>query len=587
MVNFVKSLTIYPKLVLSFLLMIIPIYVSSLMMNQSGQDVVQKQISESMASRVHFYLTSLETELVRLTRLKLEYVNDDDLLKLGTVAERMNDFERSRTILAAKNKLYLLKSSSPFVKNVQLYIPSLGRSINANNFDDTIPGAELDAILDPMNMSAPIFSLQNRLLLSGVYPDAVYVDRQPVLAIEIELSLPEIERTLSSMASGEQGGGAAWVNADLKWQASSGIDGKLLEKFNDTLRSQQEEALFTPGSGQFMLDLNGISYFAAHEHSSVLNTTLAIFVPAKTVLQPLNKHRHWIWTVSLISLLLTVIFSYWIHRLIHKPIKRLIRSFRKVEKGDLSIRVYHRNKDEFHYLYNQFNNMLERIQVLVHEVYEQQIRSQQSELKQLQSQINPHFFYNSFFILQGLVRMREYELADRMFHHLGSYFQFITRSGAESVPLMMEMKHAVSYVEIQKIRFSGTVEVELGEMPQAWERVMVPRLIIQPIIENTYIYGLENKTSGGKLRIRFQEAAENELHIEVEDNGDLLDEEQLECLRQSLASSDRAMETTGMLNVHRRLQLKFGSECGLKVSRSELGGLKTQITIRMAREDSI
>ncbi len=110
MKKYLKTLTIYPKLVLSFLLMIIPIYVSSLMMNQSGKDVVKKQISDSMASRVHFYLTSLETELARLTRLKLEYVNDDDLLTLGTVAERLNDFERSRTILAVKSKLYLLKS---------------------------------------------------------------------------------------------------------------------------------------------------------------------------------------------------------------------------------------------------------------------------------------------------------------------------------------------------------------------------------------------------------------------------------------------------------------------------------------------
>ncbi|MGO4542327.1 histidine kinase [Paenibacillus sp. 2TAB19] len=583
MIKIMKSLTIYPKLVLSFLLMIIPIYVSSLMMNQSGQDVVQKQISESMASRVHFYMTSLETELARLTRLKLEYVNDDDLLTLGTVAERLNDFERSRTILAVKNKLYLLKSSSPFVKNVQLYIPALGRSINANNYDDTIPEEELNAILDPVNMNSPIFSLQNRLLLSGVYPDAVYVNRQPVLAMEIELSLPEIERTLSSMAGGEQGGGAAWVNADLRWQVSSGIEGKLLEEFTDTLRSQHGEALLEPG--QFMLDLNGISYFVAHEYSSVLDTTLAVFVPAKTVLQPLNKHRDWIWIVSFVSLLLTVIFSYWIHRLIHKPIKRLIGSFRKVEKGDLTVRVYHRNQDEFHYLYNQYNNMLERIQVLVHEVYEQQIRSQQSELKQLQSQINPHFFYNSFFILQGLVRMREHELADRMFHHLGSYFQFITRSGAESVPLKMEIHHAVSYVEIQKIRFSGTVEVELGEVPEAWERVMVPRLIVQPLIENAYMYGLENKISGGKLRIRFREATAIELHIEVEDNGDSLDEEQLFRLQKSLASSDRAMETTGILNVHRRLQLKFGQNCGLSVSRSELGGLKTQIIIRRMKED--
>lgn len=572
-----KALTIYPKLVLSFLLMMIPIYVSSLLMNQSGQEVVQKQISESMASRVHFYLTSLETELSRLTKLKLEYVNDDDLLTLGTAAERLNDFERSRTILAVKSKLYLLKSSSPFVENVKLYIPALGRSIIANNYDDSIPEDELNAILEPDNMKSTVFSYRDRLLLSGVYPDAIYVNRKPVLAVEIELSKAEIVRTLSSIVNGEQGG-ALLIDSDHDWNVSAGIDGQLLANFSDTLLGQ-------PGNvrkemGQFTMEANGNSFFVAHEYSDVLDTTLAVFVPASTVLQPLNQHRNWIWTLSLIALVLIALFSYWIYRLIHKPVKRLMISFRKVEKGDLSIRVYHRNQDEFHYLYNQFNHMVDRIQVLIHEVYEQQIRSQQSELKQLQSQINPHFFYNSFFILQGLVRMREHELADRMFHHLGSYFQFITRTGAETVSLGMEMKHAASYVEIQKIRFSGTIDVEQEECPEAWERSVVPRLIVQPLIENAYVHGLENKTQGGRLRIRFREEPGEFLCIEVEDNGDSLDGEGLERLRKWLAASDRAMETTGILNVHRRLRLKFGSECGLTVYRSELGGLLARLTIR-------
>lgn len=124
LIRFMRTLSIYPKLVMAFLLVIIPLYLWGLVMNQSGQEVVQKQISESMASRVHFYLTSLETELTRLTRLKLEYVNDDDLLLLATVPNQLNDYERTRALLSAKSKLYLLKSSSPFVENVKLYIPS-------------------------------------------------------------------------------------------------------------------------------------------------------------------------------------------------------------------------------------------------------------------------------------------------------------------------------------------------------------------------------------------------------------------------------------------------------------------------------
>ncbi|WP_341348485.1 histidine kinase [Paenibacillus sp. FSL H3-0469] len=577
MTRFMRALSIYPKLVMAFLLVIIPLYLSGLIMNQSGQEVVQKQISESMASRVHFYLTSLETELTRLTRLKLEYVNDDDLLLLATVPDQLNDYERIRALLSAKNKLYLLKSSSPFVENVKLYIPSMDRSINANNFDSAMPPEELEELLNPAHMKSPIFGLGEKLLMSGVYPDAVYAGRPPVLAIEIQLSRPEILRALSSMAEGE-GGGAVWMDTGGQWQIASGVEDSLLAALGEGL---QGELLNEGGtSGQYRLESEGIDYFGASEYSPLLGTTLAVFVPAETVLEPLSKHRRWIWGVSLIALLLVVVFSYWIYRFIHKPMRRLITSFRRVERGDLSVRLYHGNQDEFNYVYNHFNHMLERIQELIHEVYEQRIRSQQSELKQLQSQINPHFFYNTFFILQGLVRMREFEVADRMLRHLSGYFQFITRNGAEQVSLLAEMKHAWSYVEIQNIRFSGTVISELEPIPQGWESSMVPRLIVQPLIENAYAYGLENKLAGGILRVSFREEGTDRLVIGVEDNGEALDDGKLEALRRTLTLAEEAMETTGVLNVHRRLQLKYGPEFGIEVSRSELGGLKVLLSMR-------
>lgn len=176
--------------------------------------------------------------------------------------------------------------------------------------------------------------------------------------------------------------------------------------------------------------------------------------------------------------------------------------------------------------------------------------------------------------------MREHEVAERMLHHLSGYFQFITRSGAEQVSLLAEMKHAWSYVEIQNIRFAGTVTAELEPIPQGWETSMVPRLIVQPLIENAYAHGLENKLAEGMLRVTFREEGADRLVIGVEDNGESLDDEQLNALRRTLALAEEAMETTGILNVHRRLQLNYGPAFGIEVSRSGLGGLKVLLMIR-------
>ncbi|GBF74695.1 sensor histidine kinase [Paenibacillus sp. 598K] len=576
-----KALTIYPKLVLSFLLIILPIYITSLMMNQSGQDYVKDQIAESLSSRIHFYLSSLDTEFARLIRLKAEYMTDDDLMDLAAASQLLNDYERTELILAVKSKLYLLKSSSPFVNNVKLFVPALGRSITANDYEDTIAQAELDAILNPDNMRTPIFSMNDALLMSGVYPDAVYLNRQPILAIGIELSRKEMVRTLSNIVTREQGG-AALINRDRSWSLSSGIDEASLTEFTQQLQQQTglDDGAHQATAGQMTLTMSGKNYFIAYAYSPLLDATLAVFVPVEQVLQPLSEHRDWLWLLSFIAVVLVALFAYWIYRLIHRPLRRLVVSFRKVEKGDLRVRVQPDTQDEFHYLYTQFNTMLSRIERLIGEVYEQQIRSQQSELKQLQSQINPHFFYNCFFILQGLVRMGQTELADRMLHHLGSYFHFITRSGKEFVPLDMEISHAVSYVEIQKLRFGDAIDVEMDSLPASWRMVEVPRLIVQPLIENAYKHALEHKVTGGRLRIGFAEQDEGRvLTIEVEDNGAELGDERLAQLARELERSEQAMEMTGILNTHRRLQLRFGREYGLTVARGAWGGMNVQIRL--------
>ncbi|MGV2644320.1 hypothetical protein GNF86_23550 [Clostridium perfringens] len=106
----------------------------------------------------------------------------------------------------------------------------------------------------------------------------------------------------------------------------------------------------------------------------------------------------------------------------------------------------------------------------------------------------------------------------------------------------------------------------------------VPRLIIQPLLENAYQYGLQNKITDGIIRVSFEVKMEL-ICIAVEDNGEELTDEQLSMLEAKLNSHNEHMETTGLINVHRRLQLKYGTDAGVLVKRSSLGGLRTEICI--------
>jgi two-component system sensor histidine kinase YesM len=273
------------------------------------------------------------------------------------------------------------------------------------------------------------------------------------------------------------------------------------------------------------------------------------------------------------------IYSMMTYKSVHQPLKSLVEAFEKVQKGELDIRLKHQYNNEFGYIYIGFNSMIENINSLIEQVYKKEIFKQQAELKHLQSQINPHFLYNSFFILRSIIHNEEYDKAEDFVQKLGDYFQFITRSGKDFIPLSTEVGHAKVYTEIQMTRFSNRINMTFEALPEKYSNIFVPRLILQPIIENVFEHGLKNKLADGILQITFAEQ-EDKLLIKVEDNGDELLDEDLQKLQNSILSNDD-IETTGIINIHRRLQIKLGSESGLSVLRSELGGLAIVINISL------
>jgi len=228
--------------------------------------------------------------------------------------------------------------------------------------------------------------------------------------------------------------------------------------------------------------------------------------------------------------------------------------------------------------------MLAKLQALIDQDFKQKLMMQKAELKQLQSQINPHFLYNSFFIMNSLARTGDTERIELFTNMLGDYFRFITRDGEDNVLLAEEIKHARTYTEIQKLRFSRRIRVQFDELPPEMERIRVPRLIVQPIIENAYEHSLEQMTEDGMLRITFA-ASDQEALIIVENNGGDMSDAEIEQLQSRVTAAAESHEMTGIANIHRRINLTYGEGSGIWLSRSELNGL--QVVIRIKRGEGI
>ncbi|WP_164545535.1 sensor histidine kinase [Paenibacillus albus] len=578
---------IYEKLVTAFLLTLIPILTISFLVTLSSEATIREDISVSLRSKVHSYLSTFETEMTRIIRMKERYMVDEDVQNLIMFHEIMPFDEQRTAMLSIQEKLRQFRDSSLFVQGIKLMVPELGRDIQDERIDHNFPQDEIDALREMRTTRQIIMPVNGTLILGDSYPNNAMSMQTPEAWLEVILSTADIETSLRQFSEFRDGQAVLFDQAG-KWTLGMPPKQKQNQKQNTNTDTTAASSMGVPadalqaatkdGIGRF--ELGGTKYYFARETSELLHVTLLMYVPEKTVLGPLDWYKQLLWILAATSLLVILVFSLWIYRLIHRPIQRLTMAFRQLEKGEFqqSLALQYRYKDQFSDLYQQFNYMSSRLKQLIQDVYEQELSLKRAELKQLQSQINPHFLYNIFFLLNRILQFDDVDTAKALTRNLGTYFRYITRSSSDEVELQQEMDHVRSYAAIQSIRFGSKLQIELEELPAEAKTLRVPRLILQPIVENAFEYGLEDHQDQGQLRISCTMSADM-LIIQVEDNGESLSDEVLKDISARLKIKDAAVETTGMLNVHHRLQLSLGASAGLLLSRSELGGMAVRIQI--------
>lgn len=567
--------SIFKRLIFSFICILLPIYILSIVIYNWGIKTLREEISNSMITQVSFYLDGLEKEVQRIRTLQYDCVSDDNLNQLAAIPESLNDIERMQSILSLQQRLTAVKNSSVYINDVAALIPAVDRKISAiavSTFDRAEYSKAKYIALSP---DAQLMSMDDRMFLCVAYPFlSLNSKKEPIFIITVELSKAKIEEALRGMISNSEEG-IVFINPVVKAMIATKYD----DVFNNEIQGfiQTHSTTVTKSAKTFAVGEK--RYLAVYTDSKYLGAVLCKYVPEDSVFQSLRKYQGWFLLLTFVALVIIIIYSLYMYQFIHKPLSRLAKSFKRVENGDFGIHIEHQHDDEFRYIYTRFNAMVENLNALIDQVYKQRILAQKSELKQLQSQINPHFLYNSFFILNTMSRIGDNENLERFTEQLGEYFRFITRNAADEVPLAKEVNHARVYTEIQAMRFSNRIRVEFEDLPEEYANRMVPRLILQPIIENAFEHGLEKKMANGVLVVKFLKK-QDEFHMIIEDNGDGIDDEKLASLQSTLDRNDGSMEITGMMNIHQRVRLKFGLQSGLQITRSELGGLRVTVSIR-------
>lgn len=268
--------------------------------------------------------------------------------------------------------------------------------------------------------------------------------------------------------------------------------------------------------------------------------------------------------------------SWALSRKITIPLEKLAVTCQKVEAGDMSLRFEDMGQLEIRLLGEHFNSMLDHVDRLIHELEEQkewarieQLLKRRAELKALQSQINPHFLYNTLeSISWKAIDAGSDEISD-MIQSLANLFRTGLSQGKEMVPLHVEIKNVVSYLEIQKIRYEDLFEYEI-QYDAAISELFSVKLILQPLVENAIYHGLkEHMDREGIIRVIVTEK-EDCLEIDVQDNGLGFSDEKLRLVNEQLQNRILIENGSyGIYNVNERLKLYFGDAFGLQYRADE------------------
>ena len=261
---------------------------------------------------------------------------------------------------------------------------------------------------------------------------------------------------------------------------------------------------------------------------------------------------------------LTVFLSYQIPRSITKPLQKLTEVTGQVAEGNLSVRSDIHTGDEAGVLSDSLNTMIDKINELLEQVTTEQVRLRKAEFELLQSQINPHFLYNTLDAIIWLAEAGEQKKVVSMVRSLSEFFRTSLNRGKDIISVREELLHVRSYLEIQQVRYQDILNYDI-DVPVELGNYLIPKITIQPLVENALYHGIKNKRGSGHIHIRGSRQ-ENFLVIEIEDDGIGISKERLwqvnDGIRKKILTGK---DIYGLYNVNERIRLNFGEAYGINV----------------------
>lgn len=329
-------------------------------------------------------------------------------------------------------------------------------------------------------------------------------------------------------------------------------------------------------NGSQIISVEGKEQLVTSKGFNKIEWKLVTLTPVEAIYAEIWQVGRVIVVTDMFVALLALLMSQGLARNLARPIKELKTAIELVEGGALDTPIVNESKDEIGTLTRSFDNMRREVQSLIWQVNEDEAQKRHYEMSLIAAQIKPHFLYNTLDTIYVLAQMKRMEQVSLATKSLADFYRIALSDGAEEIELFMEFKHIEDYLKIQQIRYSDVFSYQI-DLPEALGHQRIPKMTLQPIVENAIYHGLKSVRRLGQLTVRAEIALEG-IFIWVEDNGSGMDAALMsEVLKHPEERSHSGH--FGLYSVHRRLQLHYGPRFGISLRSQKEEGTAVSIHI--------
>lgn len=337
--------------------------------------------------------------------------------------------------------------------------------------------------------------------------------------------------------------------------------------------------------GNFEISSGNNEYIVTYTASDITGWRIYYVSDKNHIISGLSKTTKLTWLIGLLFMAFAVVAAIYLYFTLYYPIMRMKKAMEKIRSGDLDMEVPVRSRDEIGVLSGTFNYLVGEVKKLIENTRETQRKKSELEMRALQSQIMPHFLYNTLNSIKSLAWLGKTDAISDMVEALIDLLRISANAKADLITIEEEIHHVRSYVKIMAYRYDINLTVQYNVADDILD-CQIPKFSLQPIVENSILHGFNEDIKEAVIDIRVY-GCEGFLYAEVSDNGIGMDAEKIKAIYDRLSTDamiDRNKFTgIGIENISDRLVLEFGDEAGLTVQSKQGEGTKITLHYPVSR----